>query len=184
MGIFIISGKSGHGKDTFANIIKEKLNNVGCNVMIIHYGDLVKYYLKQYYNWDGEKDEAGRKLLQTLGTDIVRNYDPNYWTEVVARFIAAVKNDWDCILIPDARFVNEVELTKYYCPEAKTIRIERYNEDNSLYLNPALTEKQHKHPSETNLDDYEDFDYYVQNIGLEELKESADVILQDTGLLV
>ena len=87
MKIYLISGKSGSGKDTFANYSKNFLEKQGKKVLIIHFADLVKYYSKQYYNWNGEKDEAGRTLLQQLGTDKMRSINPNYWARTVSEFI-------------------------------------------------------------------------------------------------
>ena len=181
MKILMISGKSGSGKDTFANIMREKLSNKKC--ITLHYADLVKYYLKQYYNWDGVKDEKGRTLLQQLGTNKVRAKFPNYWAETIAKFLAAIPNDFDCAFIPDARFPNEIEVVKQYNPDALSIRIERYDEKGNNYINPAFTQEQLNHPSETSLDDYEDFDYIVSNSDLIELEDSAKVILTDIGLL-
>ena len=183
MKILMISGKSGSGKDTFANIMREKLENSNKKCITLHYADLVKYYLKQYYNWDGVKDEKGRTLLQQLGTNKVRAKFPNYWAETIAKFLAAIPNDFDCAFIPDARFPNEIEVVKYYNPQAISIRIERFKENNTPYYNPNFTIKQLTHPSETSLDDYEDFDYFVENYGenLSILDEAADVILKDIG---
>ena len=181
MKILMISGKSGSGKDTFANIMREKLSNKKC--ITLHYADLVKYYLKQYYNWDGVKDENGRTLLQQLGTNKVRAKFPNYWAETIAKFLAAIPNDFDCAFIPDARFPNEIEVVKQYNPDALSIRIERYDEKGNNYINPAFTQEQLNHPSETSLDDYEDFDYIVSNSDLTELEDSAKAILTDIGLL-
>ena len=181
MKILMISGKSGSGKDTFANIMREKLSNKKC--ITLHYADLVKYYLKQYYNWDGVKDEKGRTLLQQLGTNKVRAKFPNYWAETIAKFLAAIPNDFDCAFIPDARFPNEIEVVKQYNPDALSIRIERYDEKGNNYINPAFTQEQLNHPSETSLDDYEDFDYIVSNSDLTELEDSAKTILTDIGLL-
>ena len=181
MKILMISGKSGSGKDTFANIMREKLSNKKC--ITLHYADLVKYYLKQYYNWDGVKDEKGRTLLQQLGTNKVRAKFPNYWAETIAKFLAAIPNDFDCAFIPDARFPNEIEVVKQYNPDALSIRIERYDEKGNNYINPAFTQEQLNHPSETSLDDYEDFDYIVSNSDLTEFEDSAKAILTDIGLL-
>jgi len=185
METILISGKSASGKDTFANIIKDKLEAVGCNVLIIHFADLVKFYAKEYYNWNGVKDEAGRNLLQKLGTDLVREQFPDYWAETIAKFLAVMDHyeEFDCALIPDARFVNEIETVKYCIPNAISIRITRLNEDKTEYVNPIFNEEQLNHPSETSLDDYCEFDYYVDNIGLKELEESAKIILKLTGLL-
>ena len=43
MKVVCISGKAGHGKDTVAKIMNERLLNDGHRVLITHYGDLVKY---------------------------------------------------------------------------------------------------------------------------------------------
>ena len=184
MEIIIISGKSSSGKDTFAEMMRQKLEKVGCKCLTCHYADLVKHYAGIYYGWTGVKDEPGRQLLQELGTDKVRSKFPDYWAEAIGKFLAAVPDDFDCAFVPDARFENEIEVVKRYNPQAKIIRIERYNEDGTLYLNPKLTQDQHNHPSETSLDDYEDWDYIVENHNLEELEESAEAILADLQLLV
>lgn len=184
MEVIIISGKSGSGKDTFANMMRDKLEAVGCKCLTAHYADLVKHYADIYYGWNGDKDAYGRQLLQELGTNKVREKFPDYWSEAIGKFLAAVPDDFDCAFVPDARFENEIEVVKRYNPQAKVIRMERYNEDGTPYINPALTQEQLNHPSEISLDDYEDWDYIVENHNLEELKESADVILADLELLV
>lgn len=184
MKILMISGKSGSGKDTFANIMREKLEKSNKKCITLHYADLVKYYLKQYYNWDGVKDEKGRTLLQQLGTNKVRAKFPDYWAETIAKFLAAIPDDFDCAFIPDARFPNEIEVVKQYNPNALSIRIERYDEEGNNYINPAFTQEQLIHPSETSLDDYEDFDYIVNNYDLTEFENSAEAVLTDIGLLI
>lgn len=185
MEVLIISGKSGSGKDTFANLVKDELENNNKSCIILHYADLVKYYARQYYNWNGEKDEIGRTLLQTLGTNKVRKVFPNYWAETIAKFLAAIPNDFDCALIPDARFPNEIEIVKHFNPQAKAIHIERVNDDGSLYLNPNLTQEQLNHPSETSLDDYVDFDYIIENYNsdITFLQDAVPTVLIDIGLL-
>lgn len=184
MEIMIISGKSQSGKDTFANLMRAKLEAAGCNCITVHFADLVKYYAKQYYNWNEIKDDYGRNLLQQLGTNKVREKFPNYWAEIVGKFLAAVPDDFDCAFIPDARFENEIEMVKKYNSHAYVIRMERFEKGKlSQYINPELTEEQRNHPSETSLDDYEDWDYIVENFSLDALKDSAEAVLADTGLL-
>lgn len=178
--IFIISGKSGSGKDTIANIMRELYEENGFKCITLHYADLVKFYCTKYYNWNGEKDVAGRTLLQMVGTDMVRHKFPDYWAETIAKFLAAATNDFDYAFIPDARFPNEIEIVKKYNPNiTKVIKIERYNEDGTLYVNPNFTERQKLHPSETSLDNYEDFDYIIENYNLDELTNSAKVIIEN-----
>lgn len=164
MQILIISGKSASGKDTAANIMRKNIEAHGLKVITIHYADCVKFYAQQYYGWNGEKDIAGRTLLQELGTNKVRTKFPDYWSELVGKFLAAVPNDFDMAFIPDARFPNEISIVKAFNPQAKVLRIERINEDGSPYVNPNLTKEQLLHPSEISLDFHEEmFDYIIQN---------------------
>lgn len=181
----LISGKSGSGKDQLAQYMKEELEKHNKKVLIIHYGDAVKWVLKDYFNWDGKKDVIGRALLQQVGTDIVRSAHPNFWTGIVVGLLQAFEpySDFDIALVPDARFPNEVNIALENLKNCVAVRVNRMNPDGSQYLNPALTEDQHNHPSETSLDCFA-FDYVVHNDeGLDTLKESANTILKDLNLI-
>ena len=181
----IISGKAGSGKDTVAQYMKEELEKHGKKVLVIHYGDAVKWVLRDFFNWDGKKDEVGRTLLQRVGTDIVRAAHPGYWTGIVVGLIQAFEpyNDFDVALVPDARFPNEVDIALENLQNCVAVRVERHNEDGTPWINPNLTEDQRKHPSETSLDVYA-FDYVIHNDeGLELLRESAQTVLEDLKLM-
>ena len=181
----IISGKAGSGKDTVAKFMKEQLEKHGKRVLVIHYGDAVKWVLKDYFNWDGKKDAVGRTLLQRIGTDVVRAQFPNFWTGIVVGLLKSFEpySDFDIALVPDARFPNEVDIALQNLQNCIAIRIERKNPDGSEWINPALTEDQRKHPSETSLDHYA-FDYVIHNDeGLDTLRESAITILEDLGVI-
>lgn len=88
MRVVCISGKARHGKDTLATMMKRVLEDTyGKSVLIIRYADQLKFILREYFGWDGIKDERGRALLQYVGTDLARNADPNIWVEYVMKFI-------------------------------------------------------------------------------------------------
>ena len=179
MKVIMMSGKSGSGKDAVANAFTTKLEAQNNKVLTIHFADLVKFYAIIYYKWDGEKNEAGRKLLQTIGTEMMRTYEPDYWADIVAKFIDAAAGDFDVALIPDWRFVNEYERVCHYNEDVCAIRIERYNLDGTAYVNPSMTTEQLRHISETQLDKFA-FDYIIENReGLEALEDSVDVIIED-----
>lgn len=171
MKIFCISGKAQHGKDTTANFMLEALENKGKSVLIFHYADLLKYIAKQYFDWDGNKDEAGRKLLQELGTDVIRKKNPDYWVMFAVGFLRLFIDRWDYVLIPDCRFPNEIDVLKEAGFDVAHIRVERPNFDNSL------TFEQRCHPSETALD-FVTPDWLVMNAwDLDELKHHVDTEL-------
>lgn len=181
----VLSGKSGSGKDEFAHMIKDILAAHNKRTIIIHYADVLKYFLKEFYNWDGQKDAIGRSLLQGVGTDQVRAHNPDYWTHVVVDFLKAIEgySDFDVAVIPDGRFENEINIALTTLDNCYSVRIERTNEDGTPWINPNLTEDQRKHPSETSLDVFA-FDYVVHNDeGLELLKESAETLLKDLKLI-
>jgi len=153
MIVVTISGKAEAGKDFTASILKEKLEAMGKKVLIVHYADYLKFLAKQYFGWDGTKSEEGRRILQWLGTDLVRNRQPDFWVDTVCRLLSVLYEDYDFALIPDCRFPNEIDKMKMCFTDTVSLRVGRLNHDN------ALTPQQRYHPSETALDNYEGIDY-------------------------
>ena len=158
MKIINISGKAQHGKDTAALILKDKLELKNKKILIAHFADLVKYISKQFFNWNGIKDEKGRTILQRIGTDVVRTRKPNYWVDFIKGFLEMFQDEWDYVIIPDCRFRNEIEVFKQDGWSNVTVRVIREN-----FVSNLATE-QLNHPSETALDDFK-FDYYIFNSG-------------------
>lgn len=165
--IITLSGQAEAGKDSVALIIKEKLNK---KTLILHYADYLKFIAKQYFEWNGAKDEAGRTLLQHLGTDIIRTKEPNFWVDTLMRFIYLFEHDYDYFIIPDVRFKNEIEIFKEQGFGIKTIHVSRLNHNNSL------DNSQKQHVSERDLDNYK-FDIFLQSEScVENLKREVDKI--------
>lgn len=171
MKVIPISGKAGHGKDTLAGYMKAALESQGKQVLITHYGDLLKYICKQFFDWNGEKDEKGRTLLQHVGTEVVRAKRPDYWVDFVREFLLLFQDEWDYVLIPDTRFPNEI--VKLAPLKVIDIRINRPGFN-------MLTKEQQKHISETALDDWDLFYFTVENDGtLQDLAgKAAELCLQ------
>jgi len=167
--VVCIGGRARHGKDTLANFLKTHLESEGKRVVILHYADQLKFFCAQYFGWNGEKDSAGRSILQYVGTDYARQRDPDIWVRYVAMFLRMFGDMFDCAIIADCRFPNEIEWV-YGEHDCTSIYIYRENFDN------GLSEEQKSHPSETSLDDYY-FDVTVLNDrGLDELEVIAQGI--------
>ena len=152
--IIPISGKAESGKDLTATLLKIELQKQGKRVLIINYGDQLKFLCQKYFGWNGEKDVNGRELLQKIGTEKVRSKNNNYWVDNVIELVKVFEDDYDYVLIPDTRFANEIERwdNDY---EFISLRIERLNHENKL------TQEQRLHISEIALDTY-DFDYCIK----------------------
>lgn len=174
MRVIAITGKAQHGKDTTAKFLKEALTDRGKKVLIAHFGDLVKYVCKTFFGWDGEKDEAGRGLLQYVGTDRVRAVSPDYWANFIVSILDIFRDAWDYVLLADCRFPNEIEIFESYNIEVILLRVVRPD------FSSPLTLEQQNHPSETALDNYW-CDATILNDGtLDDLKETVDKFVATT----
>ena len=168
------------GKDTFATMLKEELNE---RAIIVHFADVLKFICKSYYNWNGEKDTFGRTLLQYVGQS-TRDNDEHFWTDFIARLIKAnLSKNYKYIIIPDWRYIEEYERLLKYFPyeDIITINITRFNSDYSVYVPSEMTLEQRQHKSEIDLDSYV-CQYYISNITLKELRESAQTFVKEANL--
>lgn len=169
MKVICISGKAGAGKDTYAGYLAEELRSDGYKVLVVHYADLLKFVCKQFFDWDGSKDEHGRWLLQYVGTNVVREQNKDFWAQTLMCLLDYLEDfaQWDFVIIPDTRFQNEIDIVKEFCFPMLHIRVERPG------MGANLTEAQRNHPSEVGLDNAV-YDLIIENDGdLESLMESA-----------
>lgn len=105
-----------------------------------------------------------RELLQKLGTDIVRRYNNNAWCDYLISSI----NENDYYVVDDMRFKNEFDVLKNN--GFLLVRI-RPNEEKRLRIFQKLYPSSDynfysKHPSETDLNSYDEmniFDIYIYN---------------------
>ena len=174
MVILGIAGKAESGKTTFANLLKDQLENLNQRVILINYADYVKFIAEKYYNWNGEKDEYGRQLLQTIGTEKGRNLvDKNLWVDMVINTVQLAQLDFDVAIVADCRFPNEFDRWEERGDRIVKIKIERPNYENHL------TDMQRNHLSEVALDNYANWDITITNPGtIEEFTEVTQVLAQ------
>ena len=169
--IIILSGKARAGKDTTTNFLKEIYKDKMIN---LQYGSYIKEYAKKISNWDGNEETKPRELLQQLGTDIIRKQiDNRFFIKKMIDDIKVYSFFFDIIVISDARFKIEIDDIKQNFNDVISINVSRPNFDN------GLTEEQKRHPSEVDLDDYNNFDYKIINDEtLENLKEKIERLVE------
>jgi thymidylate kinase len=133
-----------------------------------------KHYASRVDYFKYEEEMTARTLLQTLGTDCLRNnLHEDVWVNALFSEYKSPKmsekypSDW---IITDVRFENEIKRIEEL--GGITIRINRIN-------NSPIN----AHPSETSLDDW-NFKYIIDNNGtLEELEEKILNILKQEKLI-
>lgn len=162
MKLVLLSGKAGCGKTTIGEMISANLNARRYKCVNANFADLVKYICRNFCGWNGEKDDKGRRLLQFVGTDVVRADNPNYWVKFIADMIKYFGDTFDYMIISDCRFPNEIEYFKERdinnLDDVIAVRIER---EKQTFCN--ISAENSKHSSENALDDYQGFDLKVLN---------------------
>lgn len=165
----LCSGLAQSGKDTSAQIIKNDLESRGYSVLITHYADLLKFICRNFFGWNGNKDEVGRTLLQRIGTDCVRAQDPDYWVDFIVNIIRMFPSEFDYVIIPDMRFPNELDRIVDAGFPVTHVHIARPGFDN------LLTDEQKKHPSENSLNKVVP-DHLITNTTMAALQEQLRLV--------
>ena len=163
----------------------------GCTREQLEDQDFKETPLGKEWNW-GNHNFFGpkitpRQLLQYIGTNLFRNQlHPNVWinalmSECKYRYEddgIEIKERFESIsnwIITDVRFPNEVKAIKD--KSGIIIRVNRIT-NNSLIDNDTHAITNYQHTSETALDNYEGFDYIIENDGsIEDLITKVEAIL-------
>lgn len=168
--LFVISGKARSGKNEISKIIEKSYSNKKC--ITISFGYYIKDYAKRISDWDGSEETKPRELLQHLGIELVRNkIDKRLFIDRILQDIEIFSYFYDIIIVSDARLLDEITILKEKYPNSVSIRVVRNNFENNL------TEEQKNHLTETDLDQYTDFDYIVEND--ENLEDKITKILSE-----
>lgn len=173
MKIYVICGKARHGKDTTALAIKKAYGDK--KVINLSYGSYIKEFAKNISDWDGSEETKPRELLQHLGTEVIRNnIDKDFFIKRLCNDIRVYSYYFDVITISDARFPDEIITPKKLFDDVITIKVVRSNFDTNLTL------EEQKHSTETALDEFDDYDYVIENNGtIDELDKKVLKIVKE-----
>lgn len=164
--IILISGKALSGKGSLAKILSTKYNFIP-----IGFADDLKNFAAIYFGISREelfekKTKLSRIIMQGLGMLFRDQISEDYWIKRVEQKILNLKN-YKRIVIPDCRFMNELEWgIKNGCFSVKVIR-----ENNpEIEANP-------EHPSETELDNLDDnsWDWVITNKFTENWRKRLEI---------
>ena len=160
IALLILGGVAGFK----AGVIKKITDFIGMFVVII-LAFYLKNYVKNIYGWSGSEEDKPRELLQKIGIDLIKNkIDSNLLIRRVCEDIKVYSYFYDIIIITDARLKDEIEIPKRLFNNVVTIRID------SIYYDKKMTIEQMNHITETNLDNYNKFDYVINDFDkLEEI---------------
>ena len=154
--IFIISGKARSGKNEVSKLIKKYYSNK--KSITISFGHYIKDYAKRLSNWDGSEETKPREFLQQLGIELIKNKINNkLFINRILEDIEIFSYFYDIIVISDARLVDEIEILKQKYSKSICIRVIRNDYDNKLTL------KQKNHLTEIALDNYNNYDFIIEN---------------------
>ena len=172
--VFGISGKKTVGKDTLAKLMIDNADVVGCRV---GFADALKEEVAKAVGKTPQFIEANktqfRGILQWWGTDFRRHYEGGrYWVDkVIVKIDEKIRQGYKLIIIPDVRFLSEADSLREL--GAHLVRVAR----------PIVSSDSHS--SETELDNYEQWNHIVLNSGsLMHLEEEARKILKSSNIPV
>ncbi len=171
--LFIVSGKARSGKGEVSNIIKNYYSDK--KTIIISFGHYIKDYAKRITGWDGNEETKPRDFLQQLGIELIKNnIDSKLFINRILEDIEVFSYFYDIIVVNDARLLDEINSLKSKYKDSICIRVIRDNIDNKL------TTDQKNHVTEVDLDNYDKFDYVVNNtVIIDDLKIKVENILKE-----
>lgn len=166
--IYILAGKARAGKNIVAKLINENISNS----IVISYASYLKEYVKNISNWDGSEETKPRELLQNIGIELIKNkIDDKFLINRIIQDIEVYSYFYDVIIISDARLKEEINFIKNKFDYVKIIHV--YGRSNDL------TESEKNHVTETDLDDYNNYDYEINNRDYEETKNIVKKMLEE-----
>ena len=168
--IILIAGKARSGKNTVSKILESEFIKEKKEVIISPYTKYLKEYIHNITNWNIEdENNKPRDLLQKLSSELIKGKLglENIFINRQIEDIKIYSYFKDVIIINDVRFPKEIDTIKNVFTNVVSIQVKRSN-----YIS-GLTKEQLQDVTETSLDNYNNFDYIIENDDIELLKEDT-----------
>ena len=168
--IILIAGKARSGKSTLSEYLKKEYEKENKKVIISPYTKYLKKYIEEITEEKIDENNKPRELLQKLSSDLIKPLlGTDFFIKRQLEDIKIYAYFKDVIIIPDVRFPKEIEDLKKEYNNIVTIGIKRKEEND-------LTEEQKKDITETSLDNYNNYDYLIENNNIDLKKEAQRII--------
>lgn len=167
--IILIAGRARSGKSLLAEHLKNVYIKKNKKVVISPYTKYLKLYIEEITNQKIDEQNKPRDLLQQISSKIIKG-DLNNQKFFINRQLEDIEiysYFKDIILIPDVRFPNEIEVIKEKYNNVVSIGITRKNYISTLSL------EQQNDLTETALNNYNNYDFIVENDDKTNLLEEA-----------
>ncbi len=168
--IILIAGKARSGKNTVSKILESEFIKEKKEVIISPYTKYLKEYIHNITDWNVEdENNKPRDLLQKLSSELIKEKLglENIFINRQIEDIKIYSYFKDVIIINDVRFPKEIDTIKNIFTNVVSIQVKRSN-----YIS-GLTKEQLQDVTETSLDNYNNFDYIIENDDIESLKEDT-----------
>lgn len=173
--IFLIAGKARSGKSTVGSIIYDDYKASGKKVIISQITKYLKKYIEEITDEEFNDNNKPRELLQKISSEIIKK-DLGMNSFFVDRMIEDLKiysYFFDCIIVTDVRFKEEIECVKKNFKNVISIGVIREN------FVSDLTSEQQNDITETSLDAYDDYDYKI----ISNSDNQEDLVIKTSELL-
>lgn len=173
--IILIGGKARSGKGTVAAYLKEEYLSQNKMVVISPYTKYLKQYIEEITGIAMDDQNKPRDLLQKISAELIKNRlgKVDFFINRQIEDIEIYSYFMDVIIIPDVRFPREIEMIQKTFSNVFSIGVIRKNYQSDL------TEEQKKDITEISLDDYDGYDYKIENIEEEQLYQDTITIMND-----
>lgn len=175
MKIYLIVGKAKCGKNTFGSYLREELKNYGYKPCVVGITAPLYHYAQNYFDWNPNTDDKPREFLQKMGTEIIKEKlgKKTFLLDRLKEDMDIMQEFFDIFIVTDVRYPEEIEYFKEKYEDVCTVKLIRTDYDD------YLTSDERKHITETAMDNYDDFNYILENENLESLKNTAHIIAKN-----
>lgn len=173
--IICICGKALSGKSTLSNYFYEFYKDNCLKVIVSPYTKYLKQYIYDITGNIVDDNNKPRDLLQNLSSELIKGIlnNKNFFINRQIEDINFYSYFFDVILIDDVRFPNEIEVLKDNFDNVISIGVNREKYDNKLSF------KEKNDITEVSLDNYNDYDYIINNNDNISLKDEVINIINN-----